>query len=155
LMEHTEHAELPLIPITLDFIAHQLDVQQNGILAEYGITSRQSKILLFILHNQEKPVYQKDIEAFFSMRSSTITSIMGYLEKGGFLMRSPCETDARAKRITVTQKGRDLRRVIAGLLYRQEAQVTRGMSPEETALLRRLLRRVSANLCEGPCGPRR
>ena len=39
-MEHTEHAELPLIPITLDFIAHQLDVQQNGILAEYGITSR-------------------------------------------------------------------------------------------------------------------
>lgn len=130
--------------LQLDFISHQLEVRRNAYLSQFGITSSQAKILLFLLIHEHKPVYQKDLEVAFSMRSSTITSIMGYLEKGGFVVRTPCSNDGRAKQITVTQKGRDLHKIIDTMLQELEQDLCRAVEPEDYPVFQDLLAKVSA-----------
>lgn len=140
----------PPLCLCLDFIAHQLEVRQNSYLAQFGITSSQAKVLLFLLVHEEQAIFQKDLETVFSMRSSTITSIMGYLEKGGFVVRTPCSQDGRAKRIAITEKGKALRGIIDAMLLENEQQFCKALTPEESVMLKALLNKAATTCFPHP-----
>lgn len=140
----------PSLGLCLDFITHQLEVRQNSYLTQFGITSSQAKVLLFLLVHEQQAIFQKDLETVFSMRSSTITSIMGYLEKGGFVVRTPCSQDGRAKRIAITEKGKALRGIIDAMLIEQEQQLCETLTPEESIMLKSLLKKVATTCFPHP-----
>jgi len=130
----------------LNFIAHQLDKYQNTLLEQYGITSKQGRILTFLYFNKDKNVSQKDLEIFLSNTSSTITSIIGNLEKNGFILRYNSADDGRAKCIVMTEKGNQVQKHIFESLQKCENIITKGITEDEHKFLHYILDKVCNNI---------
>ena len=64
-----------------------------------------SFILRFLNEHKDKNIYQKDIEKFFGLKKSTITSILNSLEDAGYIERKVGKDDGRLRRIVLTEKG--------------------------------------------------
>ena len=113
--------------VMIDFIAHQLEVYNNNKLSPYGRLS-QSEF------------------AAMGLRSSTVTTILSNLEKGGFVRRVTSETDARAKYIEITRKGREIQQLALKDIFQLEDLLTEGFSDEEKILFSMLLKRTVTNI---------
>ena len=64
-----------------------------------------SFILRFLNEHKDENIYQKDIEKFFGLKKSTITSILNSLEDAGYIERKVGKDDGRLRRIVLTEKG--------------------------------------------------
>lgn len=81
----------------------------NKRLQKFGVSGVQSKTLIFIYkHREVKDVYQKDIECFLAIRSSTATDLVKGLIDLEFLERTRSETDKRKKKLTLTAEGENI-----------------------------------------------
>ena len=63
-----------------------------------------SFILCFLNEHKDENIYQKDIEKFFGLKKSTITSILNSLEDAGYIERKVGKDDGRLRRIVLTEK---------------------------------------------------
>jgi len=138
-----------------DSVAHELKVLMHKVnrLAEASMpaeckqeaTERQSRLLVYLLRSQGRDVYQRDVEAAFSISRATASQMLSAMEKGGLITRTGVAGDARLKRLAVTEKARaHMARVWDGM-QEFEKTLTRGISEEEQAVLLSLLRRVEQN----------
>ena len=75
-------------------------------LLKEGITITQLRVIAYISRQSPDTVYQKDLEEHFHIRRSSVTGLLQNMEKSGILERSPSETDARVKIVTLTEKGK-------------------------------------------------
>ena len=65
---------------------------------DLDITGMQSRVIYYILvHFQEGPVFQRDIESAFGLSRSTATGILQQLEKKDIIQRESVARDARLK----------------------------------------------------------
>ena len=69
------------------------------------LTMMQSWIIGFLYKKRDQEIFQKDIEAEFSIARSTATGILQLMEKKGYIRRENLPRDARLKRLTLTEKG--------------------------------------------------
>lgn len=60
-------------------------------------TGMQGWIIGFLHRNEDRDMFQRDVEAEFNIRRSTATGILQLMEKNGFLLREPVAYDARLK----------------------------------------------------------
>ncbi len=127
-------------------ITHELELFRNKALETYGITGKQAIILYFLLLNTEKQLTQREFEYKFNLCSSTINSVLNYLEDGGFLTRIVSETDGRAKNIKATDKGMKMSAVIKEQLQKEMDIVTKGFSEKEQEQFRDYLFRALNNI---------
>lgn len=70
-----------------------------------GLTQMQGWIIGYLYDHSSVDVFQKDIEAQFHIARSTATGILKLMEKRGFLYRESVSSDARLKRLVLTDKG--------------------------------------------------
>ena len=70
-----------------------------------GMTISQLSTIGFLYFSQQGDVYQKDIESFFKLRRSTVSSQLDTLEKKGLIQRVPVSHDARLKKLVLTEEG--------------------------------------------------
>lgn len=56
-------------------------------------------------NNENRDVYQRDVEQWFHIRRSSVTAILQGMEQDGFITRCSVEKDARLKRLAATPKG--------------------------------------------------
>ncbi len=114
----------------------------------YGqtITGTNRFILLHLAHNSDRDIFQKDLEEVFSVRRSTMSSILQRMEEKGLLTRSAVDYDARLKKIELTEKGRTLNRQMEASIDDMEEKLIRGLSDEETQTLLTLLHKVRCNV---------
>lgn len=78
----------------------------NKQLLEFGVSGVQSRTLNFIhRHSKYHDVFQKNIECFLSIRSSTATELVKGLIDQGFIVRTRSQVDKRKKRLELTEKG--------------------------------------------------
>ncbi len=103
IMPRLEHKQN--IALMIDFVSHLMNNYHNMILDQYKITTKQAKVLAYLMHHQGEDILQKNIEEVFFLRSSTVTSVMQNLEKAGFIERYTNKNDRRMKRIIITRKG--------------------------------------------------
>ena len=68
------------------------------------LTMMQSWIIGFLYKKRDQEIFQKDIEAEFSIARSTATGILQLMEKKGYIQRENLPRDARLKRLTLTEK---------------------------------------------------
>ena len=80
----------------------ELQVKAEGI---DEVTLMHGWIMRYLYENREKEIYQKDIEKHFSIGRSTVTSIIQLMEKKGFIERQAVQSDARLKKVLLTEKG--------------------------------------------------
>jgi len=127
---------------------HKIDrLAEASIPAEYKrqATERQSQLLVYLFRNEGQDVYQRDVEAEFSISRATASQMLTAMERSGLITRTGVAGDARLKRLAVTEKARaHMGRVWEGM-QEFERTLTRGMSEEEQAALLALLRRVEEN----------
>lgn len=88
-------------------VAHVMRRQICHIAEEYQLTDSQSRILHYIADESKKQdVYQRNLENEFHVRRSSITSLLQQLEKNGLIERVSVQSDARLKKLILTEKGR-------------------------------------------------
>ena len=75
------------------------------------------------------------------------------LEEKGLIRRTTDENDQRQKRVSATEKGREMKELVQNAFQDAEAAMARGLHPDEAETLRSLLGRVIENLEEDrtPC----
>lgn len=129
-------------------LAHELDLYRNKVLEPYGITGKQAGILSFLLRNPDKQLTQRDFEYEFNLCSSTINSVLNYLENGGFLKRTISETDGRAKNVTATAKGQKMLDILSELFQKESNMLTQGFTKEEQTQFQDYQYRVLDNIRE-------
>ncbi len=134
------------VAILIDFTSHLIGNYHNFLLSQYGITTKQAKVLSYLYHNQDCEIIQKDIEKVFFLRSSTVTSVMGNLEKQGFIERFHSQSDGRVKSIVITPKGNEVQQGIKESLKHLEEKILEGWNEEQKDELRCLLKKVAENM---------
>lgn len=93
-------------------------------------------------------VYQKDIEERFSVTRSTVSKVIKGMEAKGLLRREAVSSDARLKRLVLTDEGRKISRQALKERIMLEERIKSGMSEEEVETLYHLLLKIADNLSD-------
>ena len=119
----SEHGGAPLKCI--------LDVSKNIryffdlAMSENGLTSIQTRILghLRQAQNENRDVFQRDIEEVFRIKRSSVSSVLQTLEKNGFIIRESIPKDARLKKLVLTDKAIKMQSSTYHILGEMEQEV--------------------------------
>lgn len=87
-----------------------------------GLTSIQSRILghIFMQQKQGKMVLQREIEDYFRIRRSSVTSVLQHLEQKGYITRESVPGDGRLKQLVLTESGEKLQKCSLNVLNQVE-----------------------------------
>ena len=128
-------------------ISHRLRRRSQAVQKTVGISEAQGRILDYILvEGARRPVYPKDIEKEFDLRSSTVTGALSALETQGLIARVPDERDGRLKKLVFTPKADGIRAALQGEIEETEKRMLQGISEEEKAVFLELAERMLKNL---------
>ncbi|TXJ20306.1 MarR family transcriptional regulator [Brachyspira aalborgi] len=118
----------------------------NKFSKKYKLTSSQMDILIFLLHNEDKIVNQRDIENFLSLSNPTIAGTLLRLEKNGFIIRKISSKDKRYKEIYLTDKSRELEDIIFKYIRDNDNKMFSNMSEEEKENLKNIITKILNNI---------
>ena len=130
------------------YLQRQMSRDNSGMFAEYGLTHVQVHLLVFIdkQSQQGERVCQKDVEKFFNSRASSVSSLLGTLEKKGFIRRTFADGDARTKYVTLTGKGKDVCRKSKQQFDRCDEVIQTALSEAEQEEFKNLLNKIIAHI---------
>ncbi len=118
----------------------------NKFSKKYKLTSSQMDILIFLLHNENKIVNQRDIENFLSLSNPTIAGTLLRLEKKGFIIRKISSKDKRYKEIYLTDKSRELKDIIFKYIRDNDNKMFSNISEEEKENLKNIITKILNNI---------
>ncbi len=113
-----------------------------------SITGTHGYIVCYLDDNRDKDVFQKDIEKQFSIRRSTVTEILQRMEKSGLIQRLSVSSDARLKKIVLTEKAKNTIHYFYSDIEKANTQLVKGLSETEISTLISLLQKVENNLSD-------
>ncbi len=103
-------------------------------------------ILRYLYEHQEQDIYQKDIEKYFGICRSGVTNIIQALEKKGQVYRASVETDARLKKVMLTEKGKSSHEKLGEIFQKMDADLEDGISEEEIQAFMNVINKVYCNI---------
>ena len=110
------------------------------------VTVMHGWIIGFIYENASRDIFQKDIEAEFSIAKSTVTGILKLMEKKGYIIRESVAWDARLKKLALTEKGRQLHEGTMKNLVLLEQNIRKNIPPEAMDTFFDVVRQMKNNL---------
>ncbi|WP_300716641.1 MarR family transcriptional regulator, partial [uncultured Brachyspira sp.] len=123
-----------------------LDNSFNRFLDKHKLTSSQMNILMFLYHNEEKVINQRDIEIFLGLSNPTITGTLYRLEKKGFIKRKVSLDDKRYKEIYLTAKSKKLKEIVFEDIRKNNEAMFYNMSSEEKETLVYIIKKLLYNI---------
>lgn len=93
-----------------------------------------------------RDVFQRDFEEEFGITRSTASKVMILLEKKGIITREPVSSDARLKKVALTDRSRELARLMDEDAQRIESALTEGFSEQELETLYSYFDRLQTNI---------
>ena len=141
---------------TVGFVVKTLNklIVRNEM-AALGMTEHQTIpfshgwIIGYLYENQDKEIYQKDLEAVFSIARSTVTSIVKQMEKAGYITRVAVDRDSRLKRLKLTEKGTAIHEEVKNSILQLEKQLRTDNTEEELEVFFQVAAKIRKNLCQG------
>ncbi len=130
----------------LDNEIHSMMLASRQEAGNGDMTMMQGWIIGYLYRNQKKEIFQKDLEAEFSIARSTATGILQLMEKKGYLMRQSVPNDARLKKLVLTEMGIVTHEQHVKRVHDMEAMLKEGISEEEIETFFRLIRKMRENL---------
>lgn len=119
----------------------------DQLASEFDLTSVQFIVLEWIYFTaRDRDVFQRDLEAALDVRRSTISNVLGLLEKKGYVQRESVSEDARLKKLTLTPAGKRIYEEFKAHLSTTEAMDLRFFSQEEIDTFVSLLERLAEAL---------
>ena len=110
------------------------------------ITMMHSLIVHYLYENKGREVYQKDVEKVLNANRSTITNLMKDLEKREYIIRKSVPSDARLKKLELTEKGEQLHQIFAVAIAETEQNMESALTIEEKAQFIQLSRKIENQL---------
>ena len=108
----------------------------------------QGRVIRYLYRHRDEDTFQKILEKRFSVRSSTMTSIIAALENDGFICREKSNVDSRLKKITLTEKGIEEGLKMDKQTHALEKKVRENLSKEDVNNLSGYLITIISNLKE-------
>lgn len=111
-------------------------------------TRMQCATLHYLRAHENEDVFQKDLEAAFSISGATATNILKVMEKDGLINRVPMQKDARLKKLEMTEKGKKFDDAARANVIRLEEGMKKGFTEEELTIFREYLDRLTQNIVD-------
>ena len=111
------------------------------------VTLMHGWIIRYLYTNQDKDVFQKDIEQYFSIGRSTVTNIIQLMERKGYIARESVEHDARLKKVVLTEKGIRNQEMVESL----DTRLVDGITEEELSVFYSVIEKLKRNLTKQIC----
>ena len=115
----------------IHIVSNKLCRKSDQVMNKYGCTHSQNAVMFYIIKNQDRDIYQKDIEEAFGIRRSSVSAILTHLEKKGFIARTSVEKDGRLKKISLTNEGRKMVEDTVKLIHDFEESLLSDISEDE------------------------
>lgn len=130
-------------------LAHKFKRRIDKESAEYGVTSIQGRIIGFVYHqSSNRDIFQKDIEAEFNIRRSSVTSVLQLMEKNELIKRVSVSEDARLKKIILTEKGIEIQKHVHNSIDAMERELRDEFTEDELNTFINLVDRLSKKIEE-------
>ena len=142
-------AERVLLAFHIRQICHLISrhFDNSGLFSD-GLTRAQGQIIRYLCENNDRDIYQRDIEAAFGSRRSTVSVLLSSMEAGGFIERQSVDYDARLKRIVVTDKAAALHQRIKDEFDKYDTLLLQGVTPEEQRVFFEVMDKIKKNIEE-------
>lgn len=137
--------EVKQIGLLMGYCDHQMHRLMTRMLRQYDVSPMQCRTLTF-LREAEGEVNQRMLEEHLMVKPSTASGIVGRLEEKGLLRRQTSDRDGRCRILALTDSGRQFYEQFRTIAQQVNQQAERGLTPQETETLLRLLLRVADNL---------
>lgn len=111
-----------------------------------NLTGTHGWIIGYLCHNTHKDIFQRDLENEFSIRRSTATGILKLMEKNELIIREPVPSDARLKKIILTQKALDMHELVRKDIKQLETQLIQGLSNDEVEAFFSIIEKMKKNM---------
>lgn len=112
-----------------------------GCQAELGISITQLTVLM-VLKERERCLMKELAEALM-LDNSAVTGLAKRMQHNGLIVKTPCEKDSRASRLSLSEKGRALLVKGMGLLFEVNQTMNQGFSEQELDTVSRYLQQVT------------
>ena len=124
-------------------LAHALDVRSKRMARELGVTGPQRLVIRLV--GQSPSATASQIATTLGMHPSTLTGILGRLQRQGLLERTIDTADRRRSRFTLTATGTSIDRARKGTV---EAAVRRALAHADDALIEGTMRMIAGIISE-------
>ncbi len=130
------------IAVLIKTASIEFDRMANPILADYGLTASQCRILKFLYMQQNKSARIVDIEKECAITHPTVLGLLDSLEKKGFVLKIVNPEDARSKLVSLTQKAKDMQMELETLVAKIDHEWVENLSEQERKELQKLLQKL-------------
>ncbi len=110
------------------------------------ITGLHRRVIGYLYRNQDRDIFQRDLEMEFSIRRSTATVILQLMEKNTLITRQSVDYDKRLKKLQLTPKALEIQALVAKEIDRFEIHLSRGLSEKERAAFFKTMKKIRSNI---------
>lgn len=145
----SDRKEKKFIGMTIQCLSRMISRQLEGLHGKDSDSTRyHGRVIGYLSNRRGENVYQRDIETHFGIRRSTATRLLQLMESNGLIQRESVSSDARLKKVTLTEKGIAFDERVRGEIDRFEAALARGFTEKELAEFFRLTEKLKNTLSE-------
>lgn len=137
-----ESLKQTMIKISMISKLHREAFEKN--VSSLGVHQSQHRLLMYLSRCKETPK-QKDISEHFKVSPAAIAVSLKKLEKGGFIEKSS-GTDARANKIIITDKGKDIVKASRNMFKDVDKNVFSSINEDELKAFNATLDMMMSNL---------
>lgn len=91
----------------------------------------QVAIIDFLLENEAKSIYQKDLEIKFNISKSAISDVLSTMENNDMISRITEKDDARKRKIILTEHAKEIHKEMIKVKVQANKEILEGISNEE------------------------
>ncbi len=126
----------------LHSVNHMMFIAKEEILGRAGLSFPQMIVLGFLKENEGRDVNQKAVCERMKLKGSSVTSLIGTMQKNGLIEKKSNPLDGREYFLTLTEKGKGLTEKIKDLVDSIDEKATGVLSEEEKAVMVKLLKKM-------------
>lgn len=120
--------------------------EASGGHEDQGLTGMQGWVISYLIANENREVFQRDIEKDFNIRRATVTGVLQLMERNALIVRVHVQHDARLKKITLTPKAYELHEQNVQRFMDFETRLSMGISEEEIATFHSIIEKLKLNI---------
>ena len=134
---------------SLNILIQRKVMERTGIVEDdRNVTFMHGRVIAFLYANQDREVFQRDIEQGFDVRRPTATKILQSMERRGLVERRGVAHDARLKQVSLTEKAVRIHQEMVETFNQFERDLTSGLSDEALSAFYAVVDKVKQNLCD-------
>lgn len=109
----------------------------------HGVNMYQAMALIYVAYyGQTESVNQRRIEKYLYLSNPGVSKIVAFLEKEGYILRTPDPKDARSHLLTATEKGSAFADVLEDAIHLADEEILSPLSSQERKLMMSLLQKI-------------